>query len=96
MVFNGNSAANNCYCSHSAVNFSRIHVCVQYMTVRFYWFFLVALDFRILGKQKNRTRNPDQEKLSAAGEARLKSLLQYEYEFYSFIKQRFAKLKHQT
>ena len=46
-----------------------------------------------LGKQKNRTRNPDQEKLSAAGEARLKSLLQYEYEFYSFIKQRFAKLK---
>ena len=51
------------------------------------------MDFFILGKQKNRTRNPNQEKLSAAGEARLKSTMQHEYEFYSFIKQRFAKLK---
>ena len=63
------------------------------MTVRFYWFFLVTLNFYILGKQKNRTRNPDQEELSAAGAARLKSTMQHEYEFYSFIKQRFATLK---
>ena len=54
---------------------------------------MITLDFFILGKQKNRTRNPNQEKLSAAGEARLKSTMQHEYEFYSFIKQRFAKLK---
>ena len=47
----------------------------------------------ILGIQKHRKPIPNRKKLSAAGAARLKSLMQHEYEFYSFIKQRFAKLK---